>query len=166
MNKKKKHNPPIPGRDKITPISLKHGCYFISTRNPSCTTRSNVGRRKAIKKRDSIALFYSAACFSNTFPSFPSHLSSPPLLRPHPPGEKLASCVALGRNFGATFRIPRPRPRPALVQSPKGAEQELGAGGGDAKKAAPKFLPRATKRTQASSNGKKQQIFQGRKNIS
>ncbi len=58
---------------------------------------------------------------------------------------KSAFRVALGRNFGATFRSARPCPRPAPVHHPKAADPELSAGGGDLKKVAPKILPRAAR---------------------
>ena len=44
---------------------------------------------------------------------------------------KEASCVALGRNFGVTFRIVGPRPRAAPPPHPEGAKRKLSAGGGD-----------------------------------
>ena len=64
--------------------------------------------------------------------SHPAKLS-PSRLNPHPTplGGNFASCVALGRNFGATSRLAAPPARAQLrVHTPKGVKPELGAGRG------------------------------------
>ena len=68
----------------------------------------------------------------------------PGLLANTATGRNFASCVALGRNFGVTFRVaPRLRAAPPYRLRAEGAE--LRAGGGHAfRRVAPKFLPRAT----------------------
>ena len=74
----------------------------------------------------------------------PSILAPPsPQTTPTRRGESRV-CVALGRNFGATLRKARPHPRPAPPHRPEAVERELSAGGGDVRKVASKFLPRAT----------------------
>ena len=76
----------------------------------------------------------------------PDHITLPPLLKPAPPGGSSTSRVALGTDFGVTFRMASPRPHPAPASCPKAKEQELSAGGGeDKKKVRPESVPRATR---------------------
>ena len=76
----------------------------------------------------------------------PDHITLPPLLKPAPPGGSSTSRVALGTDFGVTFRMASPRPHPAPASCPKAKEQELSAGGGeDKKKVRPESVPGATR---------------------
>ena len=76
----------------------------------------------------------------------PDHITLPPLLKPAPPGGSSTSRVALGTDFGVTFRMASPRPHPAPACCPKAKEQELSAGGGeDKKKVRPESVPGATR---------------------
>ena len=70
-------------------------------------------------------------------------LSPPPQVQAHLGGRNFASCVALGRNFGVTFRsAPRLRAAPPYRLRAEGGE--TARGGHAIRKVAPKFLPRAT----------------------